>query len=167
VSLGSSSDESLTIEELFVEYEGRLRRYAFSLVHDLDRADDLVQETMIRAMGNLWLLGQMNPWQRRAWLYRVLRNLFIDEERTHTRQAKLMEYLPDREPAVDNHSDTDILGTILDQAPEQYRDLLHAYYSWGKSTEEIAVGLGVPSATVRSRLFLARKWLREHKKEIL
>jgi RNA polymerase sigma-70 factor (ECF subfamily) len=167
VSLGSSPDEPLTIDDLFAEYEASLQRYAYTLVYDLDRVDDLVQETMIRAMGNLWLLGQMNPWQRRAWLYRVLRNRFIDEERTRTRQAKLMEYLPDHEPAADNHLETDIFSTILKQAPEKYRELLRAYYSWGKSTEEIATELGIPPATVRSRLFLARKWLREHRNEII
>jgi RNA polymerase sigma-70 factor (ECF subfamily) len=160
-------DRSLTIDDLFVEYEASLQRYAFNLVHDLDRVDDLVQETMIRAMGNLWLLERMNPYQRRAWLYRVLKNLFIDEERIRIRQAKLIEYLPDREPVVDNHPDTEIFRSIIDQAPEQYRELLRSHYSWGKSTGEIAAELGIPPATVRSRLFLARKWLREHKKEIL
>jgi RNA polymerase sigma-70 factor, ECF subfamily len=158
-------DRSLTIDDLFVEYEASLQRYAFNLVHDLDRVDDLVQETMIRAMGNLWLLGQMNPWQRRAWLYRVLKNRFIDEERTRTRQAKLMEYLPDRELATNHHKDTDIFRSILDQVPEQFRELLRSHYSWGKSTREIAAELGIPPATVRSRLFLARKWLREHRNE--
>ena len=167
MSPGYSPDGSLTIDDLFVEYESSLQRFAFALVHDLDRADDLVQETMIRAMGNLWILGQLNPYQRRAWLYKVLKNHFIDEERTRTRQAKLMEYLPDREPSADNHSDTGLFRSVIDQAPEQYRELLRSRYSWGKSTGEIATELGIPPATVRSRLFLARKWLRAHRKEIV
>ena len=64
-------------------------------------------------------------------------------------------------------SDIGILYSILEQVPEQYRELLHEYYLMGKSTEEIACELGIPSATVRSRLFLARKWLRAHRKEII
>jgi RNA polymerase sigma-70 factor (ECF subfamily) len=167
VLIGHLPDGSLTIDDLFVEYEVSLQRFAFALTHDLDRADDLVQETMIRAMGNLWILGQMNPWQRRAWLYRVLRNRFIDEERTRTRQSRIFEYLPDEEPAAKDSSDIDISKTLLEQAPEKYRDLLNAHYLQGRSTAEIAGELGIPPATVRSRLFLARKWLREHREEIL
>jgi len=122
---------------------------------------------MIRAMGNLWLLGKMNPWQRRAWLYRVLRNRFIDEKRTRTRQSRLFEYLPDQEPAAKNSADIEIIESILEQVPEKYRELLRSHYSFGKSTEELAGELGIPPATVRSRLFLARKWIRDHRNKIM
>ena len=167
MSLGPSPNGPLTIDDLFAEYEASLQRYAFTLVRDLDRVDDLVQETMIRAMGNLWILGQMNPWQRRAWLYRVLKNRFIDEERSRNRQSRLFEYLPEEEPAAEDSADNEITDLVLELAPEKYREIVKNHYLLGKSTAEIAGELGIPPATVRSRLFLARKWIREHRQEIL
>lgn len=164
---GFSPDEPLTIDDLFTEYEAPLQRYAWSLVHDADRVDDLVQETMIRAIGNIWLLGRMNPWQRRSWLCKVLKNRFIDEERTRIRQAKLMEYLVDQDPVIKTPSYVENLSSILEQVPELYRSVLQEHYLTGKSTGEIANELDISSATVRSRLFLARKWLREHRRELL
>jgi RNA polymerase sigma-70 factor (ECF subfamily) len=167
VSLEPSPSGSLTIDDLFVEYESSLQRFAFSLVHDLDRSDDLVQETMIRAMGNIWLLGQMNPYQQRAWLYKVLKNLFIDEERARTRKERLFEYLPELEPTAENAINNEITESILEEVPEKYRELLNSHYLQGRSTAEIAGDLGIPPATVRSRLFLARKWIRDRRKEIM
>lgn len=160
------SAEPLTLDELFLEYETPLLRYAESLAGDRDQAEDLVQETMIRAMGNLGLLGQLNPYQRRAWLYQVLKNRFIDEERVRTRQAGLAERLHVEMLATETPSAAVVARALLEQVPEQYRQVLHAHYLLGKSGEEIARELELPAATVRSRLFLARKWLRAHQSEI-
>jgi RNA polymerase sigma-70 factor (ECF subfamily) len=161
------SAEPLTLDELFLAYEEPLRRYADSLARDADRAEDLVQETMIRAMGNLGLLEQLNSYQRRAWLYQVLKNRFIDEERAFARQSSLAERLADQALAADTHPAAVIAGALLEQVPEQYREVLHAHYLLGKSGDEIAQELDIPAATVRSRLFLARKWLRAHQAEIM
>ncbi len=161
-----SSAEPLTLDELFLAYEEPLRRYADSLARDADRAEDLVQETMIRAMGNLGLLEQLNSYQRRAWLYQVLKNRFIDEERAFARQAGLAERLADQALVADTPSAASVARALLEQVPEQYREVLHAHYLLGKSGEEIAREIDLPAATVRSRLFLARKWLRAHQAEI-
>ena len=152
----------LTIRDLYDEYEARLHRYALSLARDHDRADDLVQETMIRAMGNLVLLGQLNRYQRQAWMYRVLKNLFIDQERARQRREVLVERLarqtdPDSAPVA-----AMLARELMEQVPERYRDLLHKRYILGQTSVEIGRDLGIPAATVRSRLYLARKWLRTH-----
>jgi RNA polymerase sigma-70 factor (ECF subfamily) len=166
VSIAPSSAAPLTLDELFLAYEAPLRRYAQNLARDDDRADDLVQETMIRAMANLGLLEQLNAYKRRAWLYQVLKNRFIDEERARARQASLAERLADLALAADTPSAATVAGALLEQVPEQYREVLHAHYLLGESGEEIARKLDLPAATVRSRLFLARKWLRAHQAEI-
>ncbi len=167
MSFEFSSVEPLTIDELFLDYEASLRRYAGNLARDTDRADDLVQETMIRAMGNLSLLAQLNPFKRKAWLYHVLKNRFIDEERARTRQASLTEWLAFQTLDADTLSVAAVVRALLDQVPEQYRELLNEHYLLGKSCEEIAQELDLPAATVRSRLFLARKWLRAHNTEVI
>jgi RNA polymerase sigma-70 factor (ECF subfamily) len=51
---------------------------------------------------------------------------------------------------------------LLGSAPERYRQVLHRRFILGMTSEEIGRELGIPAATVRSRLYLARKWLRTH-----
>jgi RNA polymerase sigma-70 factor (ECF subfamily) len=161
-----SISPELTIQDLYDLFEAKLHRYAVNLARDHDRADDLVQETLIRAMGNLVLLQQLHPYQRQAWMYRVLKNLFIDGERRRQRQETIYEQLA-WEAELDSSPATTMLGQeLIDLVPEQYRDLLHRRYILGENSEEIASEYGIPAATVRSRLHLARKWLRTHHPEM-
>ena len=156
----------LTIQDLYDLFEDKLHRYAVNLARDHDRADDLVQETLIRAMGNLVLLQQLNPYQRQAWMYRVLKNLFIDGERRRQRQEALYEHLA-WEAELDVAPTTSMLAQeMIDLVPERYRDVLHRHYIQGQTSEEIGSAYGIPAATVRSRLYLARKWLRTHHPEL-
>lgn len=161
-----SISSELTIQDLYDLFEAKLHRYAVNLARDRDRADDLVQETLIRAMGNLVLLQQLNPYQRQAWMYRVLKNLFIDGERRRERQETLYEHLVweaelDTAPAA-----TMLARDMIDLVPERYHDVLHRRYILCQTSEEIGSVYGIPAATVRSRLYLARKWLRTHHPEL-
>ena len=79
--------------ELFDEFEDPLHRYAMSLVRNRDWADDLVQETFIRAWSHLPLLGVLSLPQRRAWLRRVLKNVFIDQYRRNVRERDMIATL--------------------------------------------------------------------------
>lgn len=157
----------LTIDGLYEEYDSRLHRYAMGLTRDPDRANDLVQETFIRAMAHLELLRQLNPYQRRAWLYRVLKNRFIDRQRAHQREQALLERLAQM-IEIENSLFIDArLYGLFDRVPERHRDLLTKRYVLGMTSKEIGDELGVPAATVRSRLRLAIKWLRTHPAELL
>ena len=161
-----SISSELTIQDLYDLFEAKLHRYAVNLARDRDRADDLVQETLIRAMGNLVLLQQLNPYQRQAWMYRVLKNLFIDGERRRERQETLYEHLV-WEAELDAAPATTMLARdMIDLVPERYHDVLHRRYLLGQTSEEIGSAYGIPAATVRSRLYLARKWLRTHHPEL-
>jgi len=155
----------LTIRDLYDEYEAKLYRFAANLAHDPDWADDLVQETLIRAMGNLVLLGQLNRYQRQAWMYRVLKNLFIDQERARQRQATLVERLAREAELATAPAANLLVGELFEVVPERYREVLYRRYILGQTSEEIGDELEVPAATIRSRLFLARKWLRTHHPE--
>lgn len=161
-----SISSELTIQDLYDLFEAKLHRFAVNLARDRDRADDLVQETLIRAMGNLVLLQQLNPYQRQAWMYRVLKNLFIDGERRRERQEALYEHLV-WEAELDTVPATTMLARdMIDLVPERYHDVLHRRYLLGQTSEEIGSAYGIPAATVRSRLYLARKWLRTHYPEL-
>ena len=157
-----STSFELTIQDLYDLFEARLHRYAVNLARDHDRADDLVQETLIRAMGNLVLLQRLHPHQRQAWMYRVLKNLFIDEERRRDRQEALYKNLAWESELETAPATTMLARDMIDLVPERYRDVLLRRYILGQTSEEIGSAYGIPAATVRSRLYLARKWLRTH-----
>jgi RNA polymerase sigma-70 factor (ECF subfamily) len=149
----------LSIDELYQAFESGLRRYAGSLARDSDKANDLVQETFLRALAHLALLGQLNPYQRKAWLYRTLKNRFIDELRAQRREQTLLEQIA---RANILSYPVAVPQDVFAQLPRRYQELLEKVYILGMTSEEIGTELGVPAATVRSRLRLAIKWLRAH-----
>jgi RNA polymerase sigma-70 factor (ECF subfamily) len=150
----------MTLTDLYEEYEAPLRSYAARLARDRDRADDLVQETFLRAMNHVDLLALLEPHQRRAWLYRTLKNLFLDQEDARYRQEALVERLAWDVPAAGYRPHETISPNPFDLVPEHYRELFKMRYVWGMNSTEIAEQLGVPAATVRSRLHLALVKLR-------
>ena len=157
----------MTLEDLYDEFEARLRRYALGLVRDSDSAEDLVQETFIRVMAHLSLLGQLNPHQRRAWLFRTLRNLFLDEVRSRQRRAALAEELAQASLLSGGFWADEVFSGVFEAVPEGDRELLRQRYELGMTSREIADDIGVPPATVRSRLYLAVKRLRRRKWQFL
>ncbi len=163
----------MTLTGLYEQFEKKLHRYATRLVKDSHKAEDLVQETFIRAMGHLELLKQLNRHQRQAWLCRVLKNLFLDEQRARQREEFLMEQLSQQaqlmeQVRLNSHPMLQVLQKdLLDQIPERYRELLYKHYVLGMTSKEIAEELRIPAATVRSRLHLALKKLRANKSRFL
>ena len=149
----------ITISDLYEEYESGLNRFALNLTHDSDQASDLVSDTFFRAMAHLVLLGQLNSYQRKAWLYRVLKNRFIDEQRAHAREKVLIEQMAWTTALAAPAAFT---REIFSQVPERYRDLLTMHYKQEMTSEEIGSKLEIPAATVRSRLHLAIQWLKNH-----
>ena len=157
----------MTVTDLYEEFEGKLHHYAMRLVRDSHRADDLVQETFIRGMAHLELLEQLNQHQRRAWLCRTLKNLFLDEQNARRRQEALVEQLTWETSSATNPLEEMMLPNPFDLVPGRYRELLEKRYVLGMTSQEIAEDLGIPAATVRSRLHLAIKELRAKKSKFL
>lgn len=157
--------QTITLTDFYEAFNEQLNRYAMRLTNDSDTADDLVQETFIRAMDHLELLSQMGEGRQMAWLSRVLKNLFIDQRRSQRRHQKLMQQVAQQtQLAQQIYSQSHpmmrlLVQGALDQVPERYRDLLYKHYILGMTSREIADELGIPAATVRSRLHLALKKL--------
>jgi RNA polymerase sigma-70 factor (ECF subfamily) len=118
-------------------------------------------------MGHLELLGQLNHRQRKAWLFRVMKNRFIDEQRAQQRRQDLIENLSQDAWLATSLSGDEKSLHLFESVPEQYRELIHQRYVLGMNSTEIGRSLGIPAATVRSRLHLAIKWLRAHQSQIL
>ena len=185
-SAHASAQYGLTVDELYASHKDALLRYAASLTRDPAQADDLLQDTFLQAMAHLELLSRLQPHQRKAWLYQVLKNRFLDQLRAYRRQEVLFERLAQQALTDDTlacgagaffsaaslnsatpPSAAALPYELFELAPFRYRDLLRKRYILCMSSEEIARELGVPSATVRSRLRLAIAWLREHRSEFM
>jgi RNA polymerase sigma-70 factor (ECF subfamily) len=150
---------ALSISELFNQHENELRRYAIRLSGDPDQANDLVSETFLRAMAHLDLLNGLNSYQRRAWLFRVLKNRFIDERRAGQREQTVLAQMAWNKMLA---TPANLAQEMINEIPDRFRGLLYKHYTLGLTSEEIGRQLGVPAATIRSRLRLAIQWLRSH-----
>lgn len=154
----------MTLDDLYTSYEAFLHGYANSLIHDADSAEDLVQETFIRSMGHLPLLELLRPAERRAWLKRTLKNLFIDGERTRQRQERLLHQIELAERGSEQECfDRILVQNPLENVPNETRELFEMHYTLGMNSSEIGQELGVPAATVRSRLHFALQKLQRYR----
>ena len=140
-----------------------LRRYARALTRNADRADDLVQDCLERAIRKrgLWTpTGTL-----RGWLFRILLNLWRNDARTQRRRG---EHVPIDGLLVEPSTPAPQLGRIalgemsraIDQLPGDQREALLLVVLEGSTYEQAATILGIPMGTLMSRLGRARAALR-------
>ena len=141
-----------------------LRRYAWALLRDHEAADDLVQDTLERAISR-W--GQRrHEGDLRAWLFAIQRNLFLNGLRQRkTRGTQVGEEALNDVQATGSSPEShvglrDVLAG-LDALSEEQRSLLLLVGVEDLSYEQAAKVLGIPLGTVMSRLSRARARLRE------
>ncbi|GAB7189642.1 sigma-70 family RNA polymerase sigma factor [Kineococcus sp. NUM-3379] len=145
------------VRALHDEHAAVLRSYVLSLTRDGATADDVVQETLLRAWRHP---GALDPARgsARAWLFTVARNLVIDERRSSRwRREEPTAAPPER--AADAHDEAVLQSWLVAEAlrrlsPEHRAVLLECYYR-GRTVAEAATVLGVPAGTVKSRTHYA------------
>jgi RNA polymerase sigma-70 factor, ECF subfamily len=140
-----------------------LRAFARSLVGDRDRADDLVQDTILRALQKQ---GRFEPGTKfQAWLFTLMRNLFYSEYRRRKREvqdgdglfAAKLSILPEQPGRVEFAE----LRCALAQLSDEQREAVLLIGAEGLSYEEVAVICGVAVGTIKSRVNRARRRLAE------
>ena len=140
----------------------RLRRYARALVGDINQADDLVQDTLERA------LQKFSLWQRgsnlRAWLFTIMHNTFVNQIRAgRLRTLSMSEESGQMEidvaPGQEQQIQIRDLVSALKQLPEDFREVVLLVGLEQLSYEEAARVLGIPKGTVMSRLARGREKL--------
>ncbi|MDT1062235.1 RNA polymerase sigma factor [Paracoccus sp. CPCC 101403] len=143
-----------------------LRRYALSLTRRADQADDLVQQTVERAIANA---GSHDPAQRlEPWLFRIMRNGFIDQTRRQRSAGvqldvhDMPEALPiDPTPALEARLMLRNVETAMAELHPEQREILHLVCVEEMTYAETARILDIPIGTVMSRLSRARLALSE------
>jgi RNA polymerase sigma-70 factor (ECF subfamily) len=160
---GGTRAADAQLRQLYDAHAGVLLAYAVRLTEgDRARAEDLVQETLLRAWRNLEALDDATR-PVRPWLFTVLQRLAIDAHRA--RRARPQEVgdavlaaipgLDEVEQSLDRIVVTDALWSL---SPEHRAVLVETYYR-GRSVAEAASVLGVPPGTVKSRCYYALRAL--------
>ena len=151
----------MSSRDLIVAEIPRLRRYARALTGDAARADDLVQDTLERALSrfSLWRPGNL-----RAWLFTIMHNIFVNQIKSAANidylADELLPDLPLRATQSDNLELRD-LDRALSRLSAEQREVLLLVGLEDISYEEAARIVGTPIGTVMSRLFRARRQLEE------
>ena len=142
-----------------------LRRFGRALAGDPALADDLVQDCIERALNKSHLYDPARP--LRAWLYAVLRNLFISGLRREGRSmvVKTVDDLVGVEGAVaaeqEDRMSVAFVADALDRLPPQHREVIVLVGLEEMSYRDVAEIINVPVGTVMSRLSRARASLRQ------
>lgn len=143
----------------FLPYIPQLRRYARALVGNQATADDLVQDTLERALRkfSLWIPGT----NLRAWLFSVMHNVHVNQVRARHDHDPLEDDLEIPVPAnQEGGLHLRDLSQALQALPLEQREVLLLVGLEGMRYEEVAETLGVPVGTVMSRLSRGRERLR-------
>ena len=146
------------IEQLYQACRQELIRWCAGMTGDRSLAEDLVQEAFLRAIFHQSLLDGLSEEQQRAWLYRTVKNLYLDRKR-HERYETVSEplYAEGREAAEYAMIDWE---QLLNGLPGNEGVLFVMRYLEGHTSAELGEFFGLPPGTVRSRLSDARKHLK-------
>jgi RNA polymerase sigma-70 factor (ECF subfamily) len=169
-SSASADEKRASFEREALVHLDALYRVALRLTGNASDADDLVQETMLKAY-RAWHQYQQGT-NAKGWLLTILRHAFINEYRRRTRHPESVDIDAIESFAVfdegqdddpqsrffDQIVDDEVLRAI-DELPEQFREAVVLSDVEGMSYEEVARILEVPIGTVKSRLFRGRRLL--------
>jgi RNA polymerase sigma-70 factor (ECF subfamily) len=141
----------------------RLRAFARSLVGDHDRADDLVQDTILRALQKQ---DGFEPGTKlQAWLFTILRNLFYSDYRRRKREVEDVDDLYAAKlstlPEQPGCAEFEALRSALARLSDEQREAVLLVGAQGYSYEQAAEICGAPLGTIKSRVNRARKRLAE------
>jgi RNA polymerase sigma-70 factor (ECF subfamily) len=158
--MGAGEAEALRV--LSDAHATAIWRYVVHLTGTPTGADDIVQETLLRAWRTPGILRQEVE-STRSWLFTVARNLVIDEARSARKRHEFTaDSLPER--AERDRTDAIFEALLVEEALaglaiEHRAVIVHSYYG-GRSVAEIAAELSIPEGTVKSRLHYGIRALR-------
>ena len=157
-------------EELAFPLMDGLFSTALRMTGHRDRAQDLVQDSMLKAYKNFHRFQEGTNF--RGWIYTILTNTFINDYRRRRNEPAVIDFTenPPASPDTLSVQDVEVLreklgdeaAKALDRLPSEFRLIFLLSTFEGFSYEEISQITGVPTGTVMSRLFRARRMMREN-----
>jgi RNA polymerase sigma-70 factor, ECF subfamily len=154
------------IRDELIEHVPRLRRYARALINNRELADDLVQDTLERALGraDLFRVGT----DLRAWLFTIMHNIFVNQVRKSSVRGVHVSVdddgIPETEYAVPANQSATLevrdLDYALQRLPADQREVVLLVGLEEMSYADVALALDIPVGTVMSRLSRGRERLR-------
>lgn len=157
-------------------YKSYIYQLVLSVLRDPKDAEDTTQEVFMKIYLSL---PQYQYEGFKTWIARIAIHKAIDVKRKRERERSkeelsdaLERHVESRLVAVESTEDVflleerkDTMRRQLQQMPENYRAVVHAYYIRDQSYQEIAVDQGTALKTIESKLYRAKKWMRKHWKE--
>ena len=169
------SPYDLIFEKELLPHVGALQTFAYHLTYNQEDADDLVQETYMKAYRFIDKYEQGT--NAKAWLFKILKNAYINEYRKKVRQPNKVDFeeivayhdtdddhisgYSDLRQEIFEHMMGDEVTGAINSLPIDFRTVILLCDIEGFTYEEIASIIDVPIGTVRSRLFRARNLLKE------
>jgi RNA polymerase sigma-70 factor (ECF subfamily) len=156
-------DAQELLRTLYAEHAPALRAYATRLLSDPHQAEDVVQETMLRAWRNAEILvperGSVN-----GWLMRVAHNIAVDKIRARKARPDEVEESAATPRSLDDHAsavvDSVFVARALARLSPAHREVLHVVYFADHTAVQAAEVLGLPVGTVKSRTYHALRRLK-------
>jgi RNA polymerase sigma-70 factor (ECF subfamily) len=162
---GTGADAN-ALERLYDQHAAALWRYAWRLTGDHAHAEDVVQETLLRAWQRPNVLT--NGQSPRAWLFTVARNMVIDDRRSARFRHEVIPVDGSGPPEPSGQFDEAgatlnraLIGDAMAQLSAEHRAVVGRSYYQGWTTAQIAADLGIAEGTVKSRLHYALRALRQ------
>jgi RNA polymerase sigma-70 factor (ECF subfamily) len=162
--------DSGSFEELAMPLFAKLYNFAHWLTQERAAAEDLVQETYMKALRGFSSFQQGTNF--RAWIYRILRNIFLTSQ-TGLKAGALVSFDSDDDPPIEPAAaetpesvllarvNLETIQNALEKLPVKFREII-LLSDWEEmSYQEISETLGIPTGTVMSRLSRARRAMRE------
>lgn len=150
----------MDLEDIYAAFYRDLLAYCQAMTKSRSSAEDLVQETYLRAMSHWEDVESLSRSQSRSWLYKTARNLYIDQMRKLSRETPEEEDKLALAPFEEDLTRAAVLQLIA-RLPDGERALFSMRYFEGYNARELGELFELPAATVRSRLAAARRRLRQ------
>ena len=159
---------TVEFNQMLVSNTDFLKPFAFTLTRDNETAKDLLQETIFRALANK---DKYNVGTNiKAWLYAIMRNIFINNYRRRVKQNTIFDATPNdffinyQQATVSNDAEGSLrlkeIQNAVHQLPDIFKNPFMLYFE-GFKYNEIAEALDEPLGTIKSRIHFARKLLKE------
>lgn len=170
------SGDSGAYEQLVERYQGPLIGFFHRNIRDHQLAEDFTQETLLRVYNQSW--DYLPSGRFRGWIYRIARNLMVDNLRRQSHDALIHAYsrtgnceedavnrlvanVVPPEQIVDQRELARIVDDLLQELPEEQRLTFTMHHFSGLPLSEVAVAMETSLATSKSRLRLAREKLQQ------